>query len=65
LKKIKLFEFKGLSAQRNEYIIASIENEAAEKASVFKEIAVLVSYFLKELYMFEIAFWESLAFEAE
>jgi len=54
-EKNKLFEFKGLPAQTNEYIIASIENEAAEKLSVFKGIAVVISYFLKELYMFEIA----------
>jgi hypothetical protein len=55
-EKNKLFEFKGLPAQSNESIIASIENEAAEKPSVFKGIAVVVSCFLKELYMFEIAF---------
>ncbi|MNC75237.1 hypothetical protein D3C75_1267360 [compost metagenome] len=55
-EKNKLFEFKGLPAQTNESIIASIENEAAEKLSVFKEIAVVLSCFLKELYMLEIAF---------
>lgn len=54
-EKNKLFEFKGLPAQTNESIIASIENETAEKPSVFKGIAILVSCFLKELYMFEIA----------
>lgn len=64
-KKIKLFEFKGLPEQGNEYIIASIENEARKKPSVFKEIAVLASCFLKELYMFEIAVSGSRAFEAE
>ncbi|MCY1421382.1 hypothetical protein D9M71_370370 [compost metagenome] len=54
-EKNKLFEFKGLPAQSNESIIASIENEVAEKLSVFKGIAILLSCFLKELYMLEIA----------